>query len=350
MGQQAVHQRDIAAESASLEAEIEGRTLCRAFADTAANLGSREAVRWRAGGAWTGVSWRAYHEAVRFFALGVHALGFPKGGFAVLLTPNRVEHLIASHGVVHAGGTPVGLYDATASEQIAYVARHCQAALCVVEARLLPKLLAAVRRDLASVGRVIVVGSREPPAASEGWVTGWDEVLATGKAAAQDSTARQRLATGVQPADLAAVIYTSGTCGTPKGVMVTHRTALAIMASFQRLAQLSPEDRLVSYLPLAHVSEHMLSLWGHVLYGMTTHLCEERGELLPMLRDVRPTFFFAPPGIWDAFRTAVRPLASDGNTRPHHGMLSRIGLDECRRPSTAAAPIGPDLPPFCRGP
>src|SRR5947209_621752 len=86
------------------------------------------------------------------------------------------------------------------------------------------------------------------PRLPEGWVTGWDEVLATGKAAAQDSTARERLATGVQPDDLAAVIYTSGTCGTPKGVMVTHRTALAIMASFQRLAQLSPEDRLVSYL------------------------------------------------------------------------------------------------------
>src|SRR5947209_4665133 len=94
--------RDIASESASLEAEIEGRTLCGAFAETAAKLAGRDALRWGAHG--KAMSWREYHESVGNFALVLRALRFPRGSFVALLTRNRPEHLIAHHGVIHAGG------------------------------------------------------------------------------------------------------------------------------------------------------------------------------------------------------------------------------------------------------
>src|SRR5437588_731761 len=179
MAQQTVRgRRDFAAESASLEAEIEGRTLCGAFSGTAATLAGREALQW--GRQANTMSWRKYHESVGHFALALRALRFPRGSFVVLLTRNRPEHLIAHHGVIHAGGTPVALYDALATEQAAQITRHCDAVLAVVEESLLPKFLAS-RSDLPALRGVILVGESQRRA-GEGWLLRWEEVLAMGRA------------------------------------------------------------------------------------------------------------------------------------------------------------------------
>jgi len=329
--------RDIAAERASLEAEIEGRTLCGALAETATRLAGRDALRWGTHG--EGMSWGEFYESVGHFALGLEAFPFPRGSFVVLLTHNRPEHLIAHHAVLHAGGTPVTLYDALAAGQAAQITRHCDAALAVVEESLLPKLLEH-RSDLPGLRGVIVVGE-ERSHAREGWLLGWADVLAIGRAEQRRrGGGLQQLAAKVRPNDLAALVYTSGTSGPPKGVMVTHRSALCGMASFQRLACWGPEDRLVSYLPLAHLSGHISAFWGPALYGTTTHLCTDLSHLPAVMVQARPTFFFGPPGVWEALRAAVGALPPGV---PHSEVLGRLGLDQCRLPVTAAAPMGPEL-------
>src|SRR5262249_32856111 len=129
--------RNIAAESADIDREIAGQTLCSRFAQTVARIGERDALVLRD----RKITWHEYRERVRDVALGLHALGFAPGGFAVLLARNRPEHVIADLGVVHAGGTPVSLYTTLAPEQIAYIAGHCEARVAFVEdATFLPRV------------------------------------------------------------------------------------------------------------------------------------------------------------------------------------------------------------------
>src|SRR6266404_5258853 len=158
--------------------------------------------------------------------------------------------------------------------------------------------------------------------------------------AAAEGGGLQQLAAKVRPNDLAALVYTSGTSGPPKGVMVTHRSALCGMASFQRLACWGAEDRLVSYLPVAHLSGHISAFWGPALYGTTTHLCTDLSHLPAVMVQARPTFFFGPPGVWEALRAAVGALPPGV---PHSEVLGRPGLDQCRLPVTAAPPTEPEI-------
>src|SRR5262245_3745717 len=98
--------RDVAAERAEIERDIEGLTLCKVFASTVERLGSADALVVGTGTARRTWTWRMYREQVREVALGLRELGFARGSFALLLARNRPEHVIGDLGVVHAGGTP----------------------------------------------------------------------------------------------------------------------------------------------------------------------------------------------------------------------------------------------------
>src|SRR6476660_2871841 len=126
-------ERDIRAEREALDREIEGMTLCSVFAERVRELGENPALFTRdAGGPWHATSWIEYRARVREVALGVAALGFSRGDFAVILGHNRAEHVIADLGTVHAGGTAVSLYTTLSPEQIAYIAGHTEARVAFV--------------------------------------------------------------------------------------------------------------------------------------------------------------------------------------------------------------------------
>ena len=114
--------RDIEAERAMIELAIAGRTLCSELARTVELHGDLEALTWTVGGERQAMTWRDYRERVREFSLGLRKLGLERGGFALVLTGNRPEHVVACQGIVHALGTPVALYDALA--QLCFIAKN----------------------------------------------------------------------------------------------------------------------------------------------------------------------------------------------------------------------------------
>src|SRR5438876_4095147 len=120
-------ERDVMAERFEIARAIERRTLPGELARTVRRYGDRDALKWPSRSGWQTLTWREYRDRLRDFSLGLRALGFGSGQFAVLLTGNRPEHVIAAQGVVHAEGTPVALYDAAAPAQIGYIANPCEA-------------------------------------------------------------------------------------------------------------------------------------------------------------------------------------------------------------------------------
>src|SRR5712691_7829745 len=319
--------RDIEAERVTIDLAINGKTLCSELARTVELHGDLETLRWQAGGERHALTWSEYRERLRDVSLGLGALGFERGGFGLVLTGNRPEHVIACQGIVHALGTPVGLYDALAPAQVSYIANHCEATVAVVEAELLHVFL-QIRAELPNLRHVVVCGAKSELEPSD-WVIGWDELLAVGRAEHErDPLAFEAAALDVTPDDLATVIYTSGTTGPPKGVMLTHRFALCWVESWSQRTRAVPGDRIVSYMPLAHCTSQWLTQWQSTVCATATHFCTDPSQLVSTLREVRPTWFLGPPRVWEKLRAAITAGRGDGSSSG----LDAIGLDRCRVP------------------
>src|SRR5262245_43314355 len=192
--------RDIAAERAEIDQAIAGLTLCSAYAETVARLGDTEAVAGRTpSGELRSYTWNEYREHVRAVALGLNALGIPPKSFGVIMARNRPEYVIADLGLVHAGGTPVGLYHTLSPEQVSYIANHCDAKVAFVEDAGFLAKFQAVRAELPKLERIVMFfGESDDPK-----VIRWEELLATGRAAHdRDPQAFDRLWQAVQPDDM----------------------------------------------------------------------------------------------------------------------------------------------------
>src|SRR5919201_3999827 len=252
--------RDIEAERAAIDLVVNGKTLCSELARTAARHADLDAMKWKVDGAWRSLTFRAYRERVREAALGLRVLGLEPRGFGLVLTGNRHEHVIASQAMLHVQSTPVGVYEAIAASQLAYIANHCEATVAVVDADRLDMVL-ELRSQLPHIRHVVVCGAAGEPDPG-GWVICWDELLALGRAEHQrDPFAFETSALGVAADDVATIIYTSGTTGPPKGVVLTHRFVLCWVEAMNMRERVVPGDRVVSYLPLAHCTSQWLTQW-----------------------------------------------------------------------------------------
>jgi long-chain acyl-CoA synthetase len=332
--------RDVAAERSAIEAAIEGKTLCSVFADTVARLGDAEAIVDRtASSEYRGLSWNQYRARVKDVALGLAALGFRPRQFGVIMARNRTEHAIADLGILHAGLTPVSLYNTLAPEQIAYIANHCEARVAVVENAAFLAKLQAVRDQLPSLERVVLLeGASDDP-----WVLRWDALLALGaEAGARDPRAFDGLWQGVRPDDTVTLIYTSGTTGPPKGVIDTHRAALWVLEAAGSVVPTSEADRVISYLPLAHAADRFLNHYASVTSGHTVVFCPEVSQILQAMVEVRPTVFGGVPRIWEKLHAGLTSAITKEPDEQRRRMV--LGAIELARKVVALEQRGEPVP------
>ena len=246
---------------------------------------------------------------------------------------------MADLGFVHAGGTPVGLYNTLAPEQISYIANHCDARVAVVEDAGFLAKFQAVRAELPTLERIVLLeGTSDDPL-----VITWDELLATGRAAhARDPHLFDRLWQAVQPDDLLTLIYTSGTTGPPKGVIDTHRAALWVLESLRRVIPSNEEDRLISYLPLAHAADRFLNYYASAVSGHTVVYCAEVNQIMPLLLEVRPTAFGGVPRIWEKIHAGLTDAIAKEPDEARRRMV--LGALEVGRAVVALEQRGEPIP------
>jgi long-subunit acyl-CoA synthetase (AMP-forming) len=346
--------RNVGQERARIERGIDGRTLVSALADTVARLGDAPALHWRdasrwhdpSPGGWQTLSWSGFLRQIRCAGGAFRALGMSRGDFVVFSARNHPAHLIADQAAMHLGATPVSLYPTLSVEQLAFHAEHCGARIAVVEGPgLLDRALAVARLE-----RIVAVDAPS----DDPRVLSWETAMELGRDEDErDPGAFGAGAARVQPDDLATLIYTSGTTGQPKAVMVTHRMALWIEASLRLVADIGPEDRLVSYLPMAHIAERFLSAWQPAVRGAESWLCPDPLYLPVALTEVQPTWFFGVPRIWEKYASMLRPAwdqaeAAGRGPATAPMLLERCGLHRCRVAFIGGAPIDPDVLRFFR--
>ena len=315
---------DVLEQRAAMEREVAGRTLCDALLATAESHADLPAYSDRDGGPWQAISWRQTREQVLQLAAGFIALGLQPGEKVALMLPNRVEHVLADLGAVHAGGVPVTFYATLAPDQIAFMAANCDARIAVLDGAGELARWQPVLAQLPGLRTVIVRDQAACPAG--GQFISWPDFRALGEqrhAAAADEVASRVAA--IRPDDPVTLLYTSGTTGSPKGVIITHASVLYEVVTASASGNAPPHVRWVSYLPLAHIAERMFTLYLAVGNAGHTFFCHNAAtDLIGTVADVRPTAFFGVPRVWEKIQAGIRALLA-------------AEQDEAKRAAVAAA-------------
>jgi long-chain acyl-CoA synthetase len=314
---------EVLRERAELEETIQGQTVCDALRRTAADLAGEPALSDRAGDGWQTLTWAQTRQQALELAAGFIALGLGPGDRVALMLPNRAAHVLADLGAVHAGGVPVTFYATLAAEQVGFVAGDCAARIAVLDGAGQLARWAPVLDALPGLRKVIVLDSAACPP-GELYLT-WDDFAALGRErlAAAPELVTGRVA-GITPDDPVTLLYTSGTTGNPKGVLITHRSVLYEVAAGQRVGNITGGVRWVSYLPLAHIAERMFTLYIPVSVGGHVHFCPDAKQLVGVVGQVQPTAFFGVPRVWEKVQAGIQALLA-------------AEQDETRKAATAAA-------------
>jgi long-chain acyl-CoA synthetase len=294
-------------ERTQIEQAIMGQTLCDDLRRTAEERGDQPAFSDRDGGEWKTLTWAQTRQRVLELAAGFAAVGCRRGDRVALMLPNRVEHVLADLGALHAGGVPVTLYATFAPDQVAYVAANCSARVAVLDGADQLARWQPVLDRLPRLHKIIVLDASVCPS-GEPYMT-WEEFekLGAERYAADPSTVAARMA-AITPDDPVTLLYTSGTTGNPKGVVNTHHNVLFATGSAHLAGTVPEEGQSISYLPLAHIAERLLTIYIPIHEAAHIYFCPDQKALLGTLQAVQPTSFFGVPRVWEKIQAGIMAL------------------------------------------
>jgi long-subunit acyl-CoA synthetase (AMP-forming) len=274
-------------------AALEEPTMCAAFQVTAAERPDDVAIRTK--GDEFSITWGEYAEKVKRLAAGLAALGLERGKTIGIQLNNRPEFHFVDSAAMHLGATPYSVYNTYTAEQIEYLVSDAANTILVTEGDYLDTAL-KVKEACGSIEYVIDVDG----SGREGTMS-LDELEAKGDPDF-DFEASWR---AVEPDDVLTLIYTSGTTGPPKGVQITHDNEMTAGRSFDKIIQFPDGARVVSYLPMAHIAERSCTQYLPILFGFTVTCCPNAREVVSYLPDVRPSWFFSVPRIFEKLKAAI---------------------------------------------
>ncbi|PVY91133.1 long-chain acyl-CoA synthetase [Acidovorax sp. 99] len=362
-------------------------TLPQMLRERARTDAQRIAIRQKDFGIWKPFTWAQYHQRASHFGLGLRALGLPAGGHVGVISENRIEWVLAQMGAGLMGAVTVGVYPTSPTNEVAYVVGHADIEIMVCEDQEQTDKLLAALPELPRLKKIVVMetkGLRSFAPEVRQFITTFDEVEQLGAASGHqaiidDALARQRLD------DVGLMIYTSGSTGKPKGAMISYRNIRGVVPGIVDRLELSRETTHLSYLPLCHVAEQMLTSFVPVYIGSQVNFGESIRTVQEDLREVAPTMFLGVPRIWEKLHAAIhiklqetgglrralfhkaynacRPLAEKPRSAWNaadkltfaasywlvfRALQNFIGLRNAHVALTGAAPIPPDVVRFFR--
>jgi long-chain acyl-CoA synthetase len=280
---------------------------------------------------WRTYTWEQYGDAASRFASALTDLGVNDDERVMLLLRNCPAFHVVDVGTMIHGATPVSIYHSSSAEQIKYLIDHSGASVIVVEHPAFAERVAEVASDLASLNHVIMV---EDPATlsaqTHDQLSGVNVHYLHDLIEAAEPASRDEAREATTPEDYATIIYTSGTTGPPKGVALKQRNITFTTESLVKRVELDPDGwRVVSYLPMAHIAERMVSHYLGIRYGWSLTCCPDPTLVSQYLAPTQPHALFAVPRIWEKAYATINALV--GEDRAEFDRALEMGLSIANR-------------------
>jgi long-chain acyl-CoA synthetase len=267
--------------------------------------GEKLAVRQRRGEKWEDVTWNQYRKDVREVANGLISMGLQKGDKISILGVNSYEWVVSDYASMSCGAISIPLYVTARAEQLEYVVDHSESKILIVQSQELLDKAGYMLGKLDNLEKIIMM---RPAETDNPDILKFEEVKERGRDYAKEHPEEldDRIK-DLKPDDMMSIMYTSGTTGPPKGVMLTHKNATWTIDSLNQCVDFEQGvERILSYLPLSHIAERNITCFQSVINGYLTHF----GEGLDTLRDdltvARPTVMFGVPRVWEKFHEALQ--------------------------------------------
>jgi long-chain acyl-CoA synthetase len=278
------------------------RNLSAVHRHQAERLGPRFAVRFKRDGRWQDLSWQQYRADALACAAALADVGIRPGDRVAVLSENRVEWLLADLGLMTAGAVNVPPHTPLSAAQVHYQFADAGVRwVFVSNAQQLDKVR-QVRRDLPALAGVVAF---DPPADGTDAVS-WEQFLQRGRSALgrlRPELARREEALG--PDDLATIMYTSGTTGNPKGVMLTHNNLISNAAACLETEPLQPDDLNLCWLPLSHIYARTVDYYERLVGGAPIALAECPETVVANVAEVQPTHVSCVPRFYEKLLATV---------------------------------------------
>lgn len=276
-------------------------TLPKLLLANARRYGPRQAaIREKEFGIWQSYSWGQYLDQVRDFALGLTNLGVQQGDKLAIIGDNRPQLYWALVAAQALGGVPVPVYQDAIAPEIRFVIDHSDARVVVAEDQEQVDKILEMKDQLPGVEYVIYDDPKGMRHYSYPFLLSFTEVQELGRRFGQRRAGffEEMAAKGDAP-DLAIISYTSGTTGSPKGVMLTHRNLISTAQSYLAVDSLDERDEVMAYLPMAWIGDTFFSVVLSFMTGATVNCPEDTTTVRQDFREIGPTMTFAPPRIWE---------------------------------------------------
>jgi len=364
----------------------QGMTFPRLLAKHAAERGDRPATREKDLGIWQTWTWAQVAAEVRALACGLAAQGFRRGMHLAIIGDNRPRLYWSMTAAQALGGIPVPMYQDAPAAEFAYVLNDAEIAYAVVEDQEQVDKMLEAKPQVPTLEHIYY----DDPRGMRNYdgVTSFDRLLEIGREfdRAHPDFFDTELEKG-RPDDVSVMLYTSGTTGKPKGVRQTHSSFIDAARSGVAFDRLTSDEDVLSYLPMAWVGDHLFSFAQWMVAGFTINCPESAETVMTDLREIGPTYYFAPPRIFENLLTQVmirmedasaakrwlfrhftdvakrcgaeildgkpaplgdRILYAIGNLLVYGPLRNVLGMSRIRIAYTAGAAIGPDLFRFYR--
>lgn len=269
--------------------------------ENAETMPGRPAFWAKTDGSYVPTSWSGYADRVRRAGKALIAVGFEPGQHVAILGFNRPEWVIMDVACMAVGGAPAGVYTTSSPAELHYIADHVEAPVILVEDQAQLDKVLGVRDRLPGLRWIVTMHGA--PDHDDPMVVSWSDFVAKGDEV-DDASFAERL-DGLRPEDLATLIYTSGTTGPPKGVMLSHHNLAWTADRLISLFDVGPDERIISYLPLSHIAEQLLTIHAGITIGASVYYAESIERLAENLKEVRPTLFLGVPRVWEKFQAGV---------------------------------------------
>jgi long-chain acyl-CoA synthetase len=295
---------------------VPGDTIPELFWSAVRRRGERVALRQKDFGIWQATTWRELGGIAREIAMGLAALGFEPGECASILSNTRREWMFADLGVLSAGGVSNGIYPTDAAGQCEYLLNDSSSVYVFVEdEEQLDKVL-EIRARTPKLRRIFVFDMEGLARFADQQVMSLERLRELGRAYgdAHPGDLERRVAAR-KPADLAILVYTSGTTGKPKGAMISHRNLLHVVRGYDAaFPRGNGSDEKMCFLPLCHIAERVGGEYLTLVNGGVLNFVENPDTVPENVREISPTIVGAVPRVWEKFYSGVTIAVKEAST------------------------------------